>query len=160
MSSAHHVRVDVPAAVALAGDLTSVVLRTTATLGVSPALLGALDRLLPDGPVVAAVAGTSDRQAQAELDTLALRWAERRGAPVVVGHASQGEPWIGDAITELEAATGRRAAIAALVLFPGHLPDRITAAAAGRVVTPALSALPETVDLVLDRLRDAPGRAA
>jgi sirohydrochlorin ferrochelatase len=160
VTSAHHVRVDVPAAVDAATERASLALLTTPALGTSAAVLSALDALLPDGPVVAAVAGTSDRQAQSELDDLAREWSERRGTPVVVGHAAQGRPTVVDAIAAVEEATGTAAAVAALVLFPGHLPDRITAAADGRVVTPPLSDLPETVDLVLERLRDGASRAA
>jgi sirohydrochlorin ferrochelatase len=160
LSTAFHVRIDVPRVVADARTRTSLRLTVTDALGSSPALLAALDRLLPDGPVALAVAGTSDARAQGALDELAQRWARSRGAAVVVAHASQAQPDLPAALAALESPTGQAAAVAALVLFPGVLPERIAAQAAGRFVTPPLYQLPETAALVLERVRATTRRAA
>lgn len=156
LSNAFHARVDVPQAVAEAEASSGLRLAIADPIGTDAALLAALDRGLPEGPVVLATAGTSDVDAQLAFDRLAAGWADRRGAPVAVAYASQAAPDVSTAVARLEEETGRQAAIGSFVLFPGVLPDRIAAAAAGRVVTGPLFTEIETIDVIESRVRCVP----
>jgi sirohydrochlorin ferrochelatase len=154
LTSAFHVNVDVPEAVEQARLLTTMPLHLTPHLGIDDSVIRALDALLPKGPVVVAVAGTRDAGAQRELDELASRWAVERGSSVVVGHAAMGPKSVDEALQEAEAGSEARAAVVALVLFPGVLPDRIGAAAGSRFVTAPIAELVETVQAIVGRVRD------
>ena len=160
LSNAFHARVDVPLAVSEAEASSGLRLEVTDPIGPDGALLAALDRRLPAGPVVLATAGTSDADAQVAFERLAAVWADRRGAPVTVAYASQAQPDVATAVAQLEEATGRRAAVGAFVLFPGVLPDRIAAAAGDRPVTRPLFVELETVDVIESRVLAALRRAA
>jgi sirohydrochlorin ferrochelatase len=155
ITPAFHARVDVPAAVGDAVTSTGIQVVLAEPVGTDPLLIDALDRLLPSGPVVLAAAGTGDPAARHRLDALAAAWAERRSAPVAVGYASQAAPDVATAIAALESATGSVAAVASFVLYPGVLPDRIAAAAAGSRVTPPLATTPEVIHLIRERVRQA-----
>lgn len=155
ITPAFHARVDVPEAVVAAESSTGVRLAVTEPIGTDPILVEALDRQLPRGPVVMAAAGTGDPGARARLEALATTWAGRRSSPVAVGYASQAEPDVATAISSLESTTGSTVAVASFVLYPGILPDRIAAAAAGRHVTPPLAAAPEVIRLIRERVRNA-----
>jgi sirohydrochlorin ferrochelatase len=160
LSSAFHVRVDIPRAVSRAEEVSGLHLQVSEPIGPDGALLAALDSDLPAGPAVLAAAGTSDQQARTALERLARVWADRRGAPVMVAYASQADPDVATAVTDLEKVTGSRASVASFVLFPGILPDRIALAAAGRAVTPPLFSAVETVELIESRVRRVLRRAA
>lgn len=160
LSAAFHVRIDVPAAVEAAEAASGVQLWVTDPIGPDGSLLDALDRSLPPGPAVLATAGTSDPDALRALDRIAATWADHRGAPVIVAHASQAEPDIASALRLLEDQTGGRAAVGSFVLFPGVLPDRIAAAAGDRVVSAPLFNAIETVSLIESRVATARRRAA
>lgn len=155
ITPAFHARVDVPEAVDDAVTTTGIRVSLADPIGTDPALVEALDRQLPPGPVVLAAAGTGDPDARDRLDALAAAWSERRSAPVTAGYASQAGPDVATAIEGLESATGAEASVASFVLYPGVLPDRITAAAAGRHVTPPLGATPEVIHLIRERVRQA-----
>jgi sirohydrochlorin ferrochelatase len=156
LSRAFHGRVDVPAAVAAARATSQAEIACADVIGADERLLPALDRALPTAaPVVLAVAGTRDAVAQHDFDALAAKWSMLRGAPVIVGHASQAEPDIATAIDAIETMSGTEAAIASFVLFEGVLPDRIRAVAGNRCVTPPLFTSPELVGLVIDRAHAA-----
>ena len=155
LSHAFHVRVDVPREIEAAQRATGVELVTTMPIGTDGALLELLDELLPEGPVTLAIAGTRDPHAEEQLRRVAERWSRRRASPVVLAHASMGSPTVPEAIEELEAASGTRASVAAFVLFPGVLPDRITQAAGDRFVTDPLYTTPAAVGIVVERIRGA-----
>jgi sirohydrochlorin ferrochelatase len=155
LTPAFHVRVDVPAAVDAARESTGMALRVTDPIGADAALVDALDHELPPGPVVLAVAGTADADANANLRRIARAWASRRGDRVMVAHASQGRPNVAEALISMEAEASGRASVAALVLFPGRLPDRIAAAAGQRTITTPLFSSPATVDVVVRRIEAA-----
>ena len=160
LSHAFHARVDVPHAVAQAQASSGLQLAVTDPIGPDGALLAALDRGLPEGPVVLATAGTSDGDAQLAFERLATVWADRRGSPVAVAYASQAAPDVATAVARLEEETGREVAVGSFVLFPGVLPDRIAEAAGGRVVTGPLFAAIEIIDVIESRVRAARRRAA
>ncbi len=152
LTTAFHVRVDVPQAASAATEATSVRLVVAEPIGHDQALLDLLDAQLPDGPVVLACAGTRDEAAAATLDALARGWATRRGDRVEVAFASASGPQIADALAAAE-SDGRRAGVASFTLLPGVLPDRIVEAANGRSVTAPLgiSGTAEVAAIVLDR---------
>jgi sirohydrochlorin ferrochelatase len=150
LTPAFHVREDVPVAADVARQVSLVDLVVTEPIGTDPLLVQSLDRELPPGPVVLAIAGTSDTSAQERLARISAEWSLRRGELVVVAHASQGSPTVAEALEE-----HHDAAVAALVLFPGLLPDRIARAAAPRPVTAPLYSSPATVEVVIARIREA-----
>jgi len=152
VTPAFHVRVDVPAAVQAAETISGITVTVTEPIGADSAIIAAIDEALPPGPVVLAVAGTRDRAAQQTLDDVAMQWSKRRGHVVTVAHASQGSPTLDEALD-----TDPEASVAALVLFPGVLPDRIARQAAGRYVTQPVSTLPATTRTVLDRVAELRG---
>ncbi len=160
LSGASHVRVDVPAAVEAAEQATGAVLTLSDPIGPDGMLLAALDRLLPPGPAVLATAGSTDPSAQRALARVAETWAEQRQAPVVVAYASLAEPDVATALRQIEMVSGERAAVASYVLFPGVLPDRISAAAQDRLVSAPLYSALETVTLIESRVATARRRAA
>lgn len=155
LAQAHHLRVDVPRVVASAQSSSGVELVVTEAIGTDAALIEELDRVLPSGPVTLAIAGTRDPESQRQLNEVAHRWSQTRRAPIVVAHASLGEPSIPDAIAALEQETSEPAAVASFVLFPGILPDRIADAAGHRVITEPLYLSEATVDVVVERIRSA-----
>ena len=160
LSNAFHARVDVPEAVSRAQEASGLELVVTQPIGPDGALLAALDRALPAGPVVLATAGTSDGDAQLAFERLAAVWGDRRGAPVTVAYASQAVPDVATALARLEEETGRSAAVGSFVLFPGVLPDRIAAAAGLRAVTGPMFSEIETLDVIESRVNAALRRAA
>ena len=150
VTPAFHVRVDVPAAVAAAEQASGITITLTEPIGADEAIIEALDEALPPGPVILAVAGTRDVKAQQVLAEVAQDWSKRRGHSVTVAHASQATPTVAEAV-----AATRDAAVAALVLFPGTLPDRITMAAGERPTTEPVYALSATTAVVLRRISAA-----
>jgi sirohydrochlorin ferrochelatase len=139
-------------------------------LGPHPLLLRALERRLPldedpaDVGVVLAAAGSSDPEANATIARLAAQWQARTGwfavrpayasAPAAAGGHGGSAPTPAQAVTELREAGARRVVVATYLLAPGLFADRIrkaSLAAGAAAVTPALGALPEVADIVIDR---------
>jgi sirohydrochlorin ferrochelatase len=152
LSRAYHVKVDVPAEVAKASVAINREITITDPIGPDP-LLGPLDaQLPPDAPVVLATAGTSDLEAQAAFDALAAAWSARRGTPVLVAYASQAQPDIATAITQVESVGELKAAIARFLLFDGVFPDRIKATAGDRAISSVLGDEPLLAEIIADRV--------
>ena len=147
LTPAFHASVDVPAAVDEARRRTGLTVEVTEPLGTRQELLDVLGADLPPGPVILAVAGTSDLGAQAALEEAAGHWAARRGADVAVGHSALGTPTIADAL-----AAHPTASVARYVLFPGALTDRIARAAEGRAIAGPLYAHRETAQRIAELL--------
>ena len=109
--------------------------------------------------VVLAAAGSSDPAANATIAGLAAQWQAAGGwFGVRPAYASAASPTPGQAVTELLRAGARRVVVASYLLAPGRFADRIrdAALAAGAAeVSPALGAVPEVVDIVLDRYQEA-----
>ncbi|MCF3960177.1 sirohydrochlorin chelatase [Streptomyces fuscigenes] len=158
LGAGHHVRVDIPRAVADAPRHLRV--RTASALGPHPLLVTALaDRLTESGrqggPVVLAAAGSSDARANGETRVIATHLSSRLGAPVVPAFLSAARP------TPAEAAAGLRAAghddvmVAPYLLGPGFFAREAEAAAAGRASGPlgAHAALARLVALRYDEAR-------
>lgn len=154
LSSAHHVRVDVPRVVAHAEAHTDLRFTVTAALGPDPSLVDAMARSVPPtGPVVLACAGTRDAFAVEQLQGLADEWAAVRGTDVVVAHAAMGSPDVPTAIRDLTRDGEPAPAVASYLLFPGVLGDRIAHAAGGLIATAPIG--DDATDAVLLRVQPA-----
>ncbi|HEV2257764.1 MAG TPA: sirohydrochlorin chelatase [Streptosporangiaceae bacterium] len=170
LTAAYHSKTDIPRVLARAGtarlDVTY-----GAPLGPHPLLLRALERRLPETAfenpaqtgVVLAAAGSSDPQANATIAGLAAQWQAAAGwFGVHPAYASAVSPTPEQAVTELLRAGARRVVVASYLLAPGLFADRIrdaSLAAGAAEVSPALGALPEVADVVLDRYQEAAMRA-
>ena len=82
-----------------------------------------------------------------------------QGSPAAAGgQGSTAGPTPAQAVTELRKAGARRVVVASYLLAPGLFADRIreaSLAAGAAAVSPALGAVPEVADVVLDRYQSA-----
>jgi sirohydrochlorin ferrochelatase len=184
LTAAYHSKTDIPRVLARAGTARLNV-TYGAPLGPHPLLLRALERRLPETAfenpaqtgVVLAAAGSSDPGANATIAGLAAQWqaaagwfavrpayasavspaaAGGQGSPAAAG--GQGNPAPAQVVTELLRAGARRVVVASYLLAPGLFADRIrdaSLAAGAAAVSPALGAVPEIADIVLDRYQEA-----
>jgi sirohydrochlorin ferrochelatase len=174
LTAAYHSKTDIPRVLARAGTARLNVMYG-APLGPHPLLLRALERGLPETAfedpaetgVVLAAAGSSDPEANATIAGLAAQWQARAGwfavRPAYASPAAAGgqdgtvSPAPAQAVTELLRAGARRVVVASYLLAPGLFADRIrdTSLAAGAAaVSPALGAVTEVADIVLDRYQE------
>jgi sirohydrochlorin ferrochelatase len=177
LTAAYHSKTDIPRV--LAREFPRLQVSYGATLGPHPLLLSALERRLaeadPLGPagladparrartgVVLAAAGSTDPEANATIAGLAAQWQARGGwfAVRAAGAAADpaGAPAPAEAVTGLLRAGAGRVLVATYLLAPGLFADRIrvSALAAGAAaVSPALGALPEVAEVILDRYQEA-----
>ena len=163
LTAAYHSKTDIPRLLARAGKQVTY----GAPLGPHPLLLRALERRLPETAlenrsetgVVLAAAGSSDPAANATIAGLAAQWQAAGGwFGVRPAYASAVSPAPGQAVTELLRAGARRVVVASYLLAPGLFADRIrdaSLAAGAAEVSPALGAVPEVADIVLDRYQEA-----
>lgn len=122
LAAGYHVRVDVPEQIRATGraDVT-----IGETFGPDPVLVAAAaDRLrtagLGDGDsVVLAVAGSSDRYAQADGELAAHRLGRVLGRPVTLATIATGGPRVGAAVEALRSGGAHRVAVASWLLAPG-----------------------------------------
>lgn len=184
LTAAYHSKTDIPRVLARAGTARLNV-TYGAPLGPHPLVLRALERRLPETAfenpaetgVVLAAAGSSDPGANATIAGLAAQWqaaagwfavrpayasairpaaAGGQGSPAAAG--AQGSTAPAQAVTELLRAGARRVVVASYLLAPGLFADRIrdaSLAAGAAEVSPALGAVPEVADIVLDRYQEA-----
>jgi sirohydrochlorin ferrochelatase len=160
LSAGHHVRVDVPHAVAATGGLAVV----TPCLGPSDAVLRVVaERWAAAGPApgatVLAAAGSTDRRARAEVHRAADRLCALVGTPVLVGFAASGTPTVADAVAGLRGRGVARVGVASYLLAPGVFQTRLHDSDADVVGAP-IGAHPLLVDLVLRRYRTAVAHGA
>jgi sirohydrochlorin ferrochelatase len=174
LTAAYHSKTDIPRV--LAREFPRLQVSYGATLGPHPLLLSALERRLaeadPLGPaglagrartgVVLAAAGSTDPEANATIVGLAAQWQARAGwfavRPAGAAADPAGAPTPAEAVTGLLRAGAGRVLVASYLLAPGLFADRIrgSALAAGAAaVSPALGALPEVAEVVLDRYQEA-----
>lgn len=161
LSRGHHVRHDIPAALAAAPWVHGTV---AAPLGPHPLLAEALhDRLLAEGwtrtagsGVVLAAAGSRDPAAARDTARTARLLAARLGAPVVPAYASASTPTVPTAVDALAAAgaTRSRIAVASYFTAPGRFATT-TAAASPWLAAAPLGAHPAMTRLVLHRYDEA-----
>jgi sirohydrochlorin ferrochelatase len=163
LTAAYHSKTDLPRVLArVPGRITY-----GKPLGPHPLLLRALERRLPaaalENPaevgVVLAAAGSSDPAANATIARLAAQWQAGTGwFAVRPAYASAASPAPWQAVAELREAGARRVVVATYLLAPGLFADRIreaSLAAGAAAVSPALGALPEVADVMLDRYAEA-----
>jgi len=133
-------------------------------LGPHPRLIDAMERRVASAGtfdrattgVVLAAAGSSDPAANATIRGIAATWQVTRGwRSVVPAYASAATPRVGEAVRASLAAPGvERVVVATYLLAPGVFADQIRQSALGAgacAVSPALGALPEVADVILDR---------
>jgi sirohydrochlorin ferrochelatase len=172
LTAAYHSKTDIPRLLARAGKPVTY----GDPLGPHPLLLRALERRLPEAAfenpaetgVVLAAAGSSDPGANATIAGLAAQWQAAVGwfavrpayasavSPAAAG--GQGSTAPAQAVTELLRAGARRVVVASYLLAPGLFADRIrdaSLAAGAAEVSPALGAVPEVADIILDRYQEA-----
>jgi len=174
LTAAYHSKQDIPRVLArMTGEWP---VSYGAPLGPHPLLLSALERRLaeadPLGPadparrartgVVLAAAGSTDPAANATITSLAAHWQARAGwfavRPASAAAGPAGSPTPADAVTGLLRAGAPRVLVATYLLAPGLFADRIRAsalAAGAAAVSPALGALPEVAEVLLDRYQEA-----
>jgi sirohydrochlorin ferrochelatase len=166
LTAAYHSKTDIPRVLARAGTAR---LNVTygAPLGPHPLLLRALERRLSETAfenrvqtgMVLAAAGSSDPAANATIAGLAAQWQAAAGwFAVRPAYASAVGPAPEQVVTELLSAGARRVVVASYLLAPGLFADRIreaSVAAGAAEVSPALGAVPEVADVLLDRYQEA-----
>jgi len=160
LTDGYHAQHDLPAA------LRSVPLaRQQPVLGPDPLLADALARRLDERGLQAAdrialvAAGSSDPAARLQCEQAAQLLALRLGTPVSTGYATGPGPSVADAVAAARGGPDgarrrggarRRVLVAAYLLGPGALADRVAsqAHAAGANATDPLGTAPEVVELV------------
>jgi sirohydrochlorin ferrochelatase len=168
LTAAYHSKTDIPRVLARAGT-TRLNVTYGAPLGPHPLLLRALERRLSETAfenrvqtgVVLAAAGSSDPAANATIAGLAAQWQAAGWFAVRAAYASAVSPAPGQAVTELLRAGAGRVVVASYLLAPGLFADRIrdaSLAAGAAEVSPALGAVPEVADVLLDRYQEAASR--
>ncbi|WP_374103379.1 sirohydrochlorin chelatase [Streptomyces sp. MK37H] len=162
LSRGHHIKQDIPDAVAAAPHLTA---RIAAPLGPDPLLAEALHARLAEadrragaspGPgVVLAAAGSRDPDAAVDTArTAALLSARLGGVPVLPGYASASGPTVPEAVRALAALGHDRIAVASYFTAPGRFATQCASAAPGLAAAP-LGAHPAVARLVLRRYEQA-----
>ncbi|SDJ47210.1 Sirohydrochlorin ferrochelatase [Actinokineospora alba] len=152
LASGYHVRVDVPAQIALSGATE---VSVTQALGPAPSLVAAMhDRLSeagwrPGDAVVMAAAGSSDPRALADVRRAATLLSHRTGSIVRIGYAATAAPRISDVVAEVR-ETADRVAVASWLLAPG-LFQRAVAGCPADVIAEPLGDHPRVADLVVRR---------
>ena len=150
LSTGYHLRTDVAAAAE----------RVTGPLGPDPLLVTALAARLAEAgvpvgtPVVLAAAGSSDPEAQRQVQEQANLLADGIGSAVFAGFAAAGQPSVPEAVATLRARTGGPVAIASYLLAPGRFQDSLHDAGADWVSEP-LADHPAVAAVIIDRYRTA-----
>jgi sirohydrochlorin ferrochelatase len=145
LSTGYHARVDIPAA---AAGCT-----VAPPLGPDDRLAAACaDRLREAGwpgadqrPVVLAAAGSSDDDAETDVDAVAAALASELGHRVVPAYLSAREPRLGTLLSQEDVG-----AVVPYLLAPGAFADRVAACGAP-VVAAVLGDHPAVVDVAVDR---------
>ncbi|RCH69298.1 sirohydrochlorin chelatase [Streptomyces sp. SDr-06] len=166
----HHVKHDVPHALATAGRHLGA--RVAAPLGPHPLLVEALyGRLMEAGwqldagavrgaGIVLAAAGSRDPDSAADTRRTAQLLSERLGGvPVLPAYASAASPTVPEALRALAARGRHRVAVASYFTAPGRFATQSAAAAPWLAAAP-LGAHPAMARLVLHRYDEALARTA
>jgi sirohydrochlorin ferrochelatase len=173
LTAAYHSDTDLPAVLREAASrLPRLRIGYGDPLGPHPSLLGALQRRLAeagtgaaasapagDTAVVLAAAGSSRPGANAAVAQVAAAWQSAQGwRDVIPAFASAASPTPAEAVTRLRRAGAPRVVVASYLLAPGYFADRVreaSLAAGADVVSAALGAAPEVVDVILERYLQA-----
>ncbi|WP_377271544.1 sirohydrochlorin chelatase [Peterkaempfera sp. SMS 1(5)a] len=157
----HHVRVDIPRALADAPHLDAVV---AAPLGPHPLLTQVLHARLTEAgwdaaggdAVVLAAAGSRDPASAADTEAQARLLAARLGVPVLPGYVAAAGPTVAEAVAALTARGHRRVAVSGYFTAPGDFARLAAAAGPWRTAAP-LGRHPDLARLVLARYDHAAG---
>ncbi|MEV5374587.1 sirohydrochlorin chelatase [Streptomyces nondiastaticus] len=161
LGTGHHVRADIPAAVASAGPRLRC--RTAPALGPHPLLAEALaDRLAEAGrearspdPVVLAAAGSSDPAARADTARMARLLALRMGVRVVPSYVSGDGPRPAAAVAALRDEGHEGVSVATYLTAPGHFSASVREAVREPVRESAQDSVRESAR---DSVRESVGR--
>ena len=150
LSTGHHVRHDIGAAVA------GRPVRAAEPLGPDERLVAVLlERLReagaePDDAVVVAAAGSTDPAAAGAVEQVVAGVRAAWPGPVTVGYGAAASPSVPEAVTAARAAGAARVVVAAYLLAPGHFHGALLGAGAD-VLTRPLGPHPLLARIVLDR---------
>jgi sirohydrochlorin ferrochelatase len=111
------------------------------------------------GPVVLAVAGSSDPRSHADADAMARLLGVRLGREVVAAYHSSTTPSVVETVAALRAAGHARVSVATYLLSPGRFATEVQACGAD-VVSAPLGVHPALVELILQRYDSARRTAA
>lgn len=106
------------------------------------------------GPVLLAVAGSSDPRSRADAELTASMLADRIGRPVLAAYNSAQRPSVVEAVARLRAAGHAAVAVATYLLSPGRFATEVKACGA-EVASDPLGTHAALVELVLLRYDDA-----
>jgi sirohydrochlorin ferrochelatase len=167
LSNGFHAKVDIPAAVAIAGATVPTTRFLVAPpLGPDPLLTSAVTgRLAAAGVsvgdaswgVVLAGVGSSDPAGADDVASAAALLAASTAWRVLPGFATAAQPTVAQSVARLLASGASRVAVASYVLFPGRLPDLIAATDGVAAVSSPLGAHADVVRLVLARAATTSG---
>jgi len=107
-----------------------------------------------EGPVVLAVAGSSDPRSHADAEVVAGMLTERLGRPVVAAYNSSTTPSVVETVAALRAAGHASVSVATYLLSPGRFATEVKACGAD-VVSDPIGVHPALVELVLRRYDEA-----
>ena len=162
LGAAYHSRVDIPAALAPAGELAT----QADVLGPDPLIVAALERRLAsagiepgdsDTAVVLAAAGSTEASSLDAVREVAAVWRDAGWWAVDAAFGSAAEPTVEAAVAAARGRGAPRVAVATYLLFPGLFADK-PAAAGADVASAPLADAPEVVQLALTRYDAAVSR--
>jgi sirohydrochlorin ferrochelatase len=102
------------------------------------------------GPVVLAVAGSSDPRSHADARVTAAMLADRLGRPVVAAYNTSTKPSVVETVAALRAEGHASVSVATYLLSPGRFASEVKACGAD-VVSDPLGVHPALVELILQR---------
>jgi sirohydrochlorin ferrochelatase len=158
LAAGYHVHTDSPADVAANGRI--VVSRPLGPDAVLATLLAdGLREVATVGPadgVVVAAAGSRDRRAQRDVETVTRHLESLVPGPVRAAYATAAQPGVPEAVATLRVDGARRVFVAAYLLADGWFYRSLQGVGADAVTAPLVSR-PELVDLVLARYDEHAG---
>ncbi|WP_066951556.1 sirohydrochlorin chelatase [Streptomyces lushanensis] len=161
LGAGHHVRTDIPAALATAPRLRASVARA---LGPDPLLATALSARLAEAgwagsPVVLAAAGSTDPAANADTARMATMLQARLNAPVLPSYLCASSPTPAEAVARLHAGGHTSVAVAGYLLAPGTFSRRASRSGAALTSAP-LGTHAAVAELILQRYDETAAQAA
>ncbi|MFA1702730.1 sirohydrochlorin chelatase [Mycobacterium intracellulare] len=156
LSRGYHVRVDLPAHVAISGHPNVTVTPALGPSGQVARIVG--DQLLkcgwrPGDSVILAAAGTSDDKARADLHTTATLLSALTGSRVSLAFAATGDPQLHESVDRAR-RRGGRVVVASYLLADGLFQQRLHDCGADLVSQP-LGTHPGLARLIANRFRRA-----
>lgn len=157
LSRGYHVRIDLPAHVAVSGHPNVTV---APALGPSPDIAQIVAEQLvhsgwrPGDSVILSAAGTSDSRARADLRTTATLLSALLKSSVQLAFAATGGPSVPEAVAQARRRSVRRVVVASYLLADGLFQNQLRNCGAD-IVSEPLSTHPRLVRLIADRFQAA-----